>query len=273
MPSRFSFASGVLALLALLAFAPSATAGGKPAEILTKDAILTPEGGLPFTINATVYQTGFELPFVPGAVEPQQLYTATGVNNPWASIANANPFAGSQHLRLVFDVLAGLGSTHVVLTPLVPQPANSPSQVKMMVNISNDQGALYDVVGQAPSQGFLSWRVRFNWSDATIYVLDDTGTLVFVNTGVTWDPGVYKELKVQFDPAASEIRYFYDGNLIYTGFSIFAGTSIEQLVWLDDNFQLDGETADFDAVDWIDSASDPTPATNKSWGGVKDLYR
>jgi hypothetical protein len=266
----------VLALLALLALAPGATAGGKPLEILTKDAFVAPEGGLPFMINATVYQTGFETvqAFAVGAIEPQNGYTATGVNNPWASVAAVNPSEGAQHLRLVFDVLAGLGTTHIVLGPNLPQPPNAPSQVKMMVNISNSGGSIYDVVGQAPSQGFLSWRVRFQWDTGAILVLDDLGAgLVFVDTGVTWDPGVYRELKVQFDPAASEIRYFYDGNLIYTGFNIFAGTSIEQLVWFNDNFQLGGETADFDAVNWIDSASDPTPATKTSWGGVKNTYR
>ena len=37
--------------------------------------------------------------------------------------------------------------------PSVAMSGQVGSQVKMMVNISNDQGALYDVVGQAPSQG------------------------------------------------------------------------------------------------------------------------
>ena len=66
-------------------------------------------------------------------------------------------------------------------------------------------------------QAFISWRVKFHYSDGTgsgappgvIAILDDIGggTLAFVLTGVYWNQGYYTELKVQFDPALGEIRW------------------------------------------------------------------
>jgi hypothetical protein len=276
MRSRYPLASSLAAFAALVVFASGASAG--KVLIPSKDLLTSPDDGLVIGL-ATVYSTGFE-PFANGAIEPQFGYTASGVNLPFTSVTTASPYAGAKHLRFVHDTTVGFGTNRLVLTPSLPQPANAPSQVKMQLKISNDQGADYDVVGQAPSQGFLSWRVKFHYTDlvgggpGTIFILDDLGAgLAFQDTGVPWIPGAYYELKVEFDPANSQIRYYYAGTLIYVGFNIYAGTSIEQLVWISDNFQLANETFDVDAIDWIDSASDPVPATNQSWGGVKDRYR
>lgn len=234
-------------------------------------------GTVPF---ATLLSTGFEPPtFVVGPLEPQNGYTASGTNSPWVTVAATNPAAGVQHMHMIADVTQGPGVNRVALTPLVPVAANSPSTTTQMIYITNDQGADYDFIGQAPSQALVAWRVKFSWTDAagggpgTIFVLDDVGGLQFVDTGVTWDQGVYRELKVQFDPANSQIRYYYDGNLIYTGVTIYAANTVEQVVWVHDNFQLAGESADVDGLILTDTPNDPVSARAASWGQVKARYR
>jgi hypothetical protein len=83
------------------------------------------------------------------------------------------------------------------------------------------------------------------------------GVLSFANTGVTWTEGQYRELRVEMDPIADSLRYYYGGALIYTGLAgTFAGTSVEQVVLINDNFQLAGETADFDNINVV-----PAPAS------------
>ena len=42
---------------------------------------------------------------------------------------------------------------------------------------------------------------------------------------------------------------------------------------MNDNFQLAGETADFDDIVLIDTPTDPTNASTKSWGRIKKAYR
>jgi hypothetical protein len=254
-------------------------AGAAPKTIVASKNHIVPEAGDPIVSLATVYSTGFEAPFVVGPIEPQQGFTASGVNSAWCSVSAANPHTGSQHLRLIRDPAVGQGTVRNCLGPNIAVAPNSPSQVKMMVYISGDQGADYDVIGQAPSQASVAWRVKFSYSDATgagpgsIFILDNTGAgLAYEDPGVVWTPGVYKELKVQFDPAMGQIRYYYDGVHIYTS-GIFAANVVTQLVWYDDNYHLTGERGDFDSVTWIDTPSDPVPATPATWGRIKGQYR
>jgi hypothetical protein len=268
------YSRAALATLVTLAMAAAPAYAAKSPPVISNAPLtdLTSPGSV---VAATLLSTSWEAGqgFVPGPLEPQNGYTASGTNLPWASISIANPAVGTQHLSLMNDVTAAAGAQRVALSPTVVVPANSPSTTTQLIYISNSDGADYDFVGQAPSQAFLSWRVKFFYL-GNIYVLDDIGAgLEFVDTGVAWDQGVYRELKVQFDPAASEIRYYYDGNLIYTGTNIFAGSSVEQLVWVHDNYQLTGESGDIDAVTLTDTATDPVPVQASTWGQVKARYR
>ena len=276
MKTRFH-SSTLLAVLAISALGAADVHAAGKSMIASKDAIPQTDGA-PIGILATVFSTGFEAGYALGPVEPQNGWTASGTNLPWASISAAEPCEGSLHIRLINDPTVGPGLNRVLLTPAIVQPANAPSQVKVQLNLSNWDGADYDVVGQAPSQGFLSWRVKFHFDDTLggpgmIFVLDDLGAgLQYIGTGVTWLENSCAELKVQFDPANGETRYFYNGLHIYSS-AIYAGTSIEQLVFLHDNFQLPGETGEIDAINWIDTPSDPVPVTNASWGKIKNTYR
>jgi hypothetical protein len=280
MRSGFPFlVASALVLLAAPGLSGDALAGKPMAG--SKSSIAPTEANDPIAPLATVLSTSFETfeSFVVAPLEPQNGWTASGTNAPWASVSALSPAVGAQHVRMVKDPAAGQGVSRIIFSPLAAVAPNSPSQVKMLIDLSNDGGSDYDFFGQAPSQGFITWRVKFSFADAggagpgTIFILDDLGIgPEFVDTGVIWTENAYQELKVQFDPAAGEIRYFYGGVQIYTGV-IYAGTSVEQIGALNDNYQLAGETADVDAVVWIDTPSDPVPVRNASWGRIKGQYR
>ena len=80
-------------------------------------------------------------------------------------------------------------------------------------------------------------------------MLDDPGTgLVFVDTGVDWIAGGYRDLPIDIDAGANTIDYYYGGSLIYSSQGgVFAGATTEQVVLMSDNWQLDEYGAgDFD---------------------------
>jgi hypothetical protein len=267
------------ALAGLLAVSLAGTAIAAPRATPSKDAL----GGTGDDQGAAAFffGSGFEASegFAVGPLEPQNGWTATGVNLPWASVSSANPFTGTQHLRAINNPAAGAGATHVLLSPVNAQPANSPSTVYCKVNISNDGGADYSIIGQAPSQMFITWRVLFSYSDAvgtgpgTIFILDNIGMVIqFVDTGVLWDENVYRELRVDFNPMGGAIDYYYNGVPIYTG-NIVAGTAVEQVGAVTDNFQLAGETADIDAISVQSVGEPPVGVQQATWTQIKAMMR
>ena len=161
-------------------------------------------------------------------------------------IDTANPASGDQHLRISYDPAAGQGSYTGAFTPDVGPLPVVPSDVSVDVAISASGGADYDVVPQAPSQGFLTARVSFEYM-GNIWILDDVGAgLQFVDTGVAWNIGPYTTLRILVDPGASTIDYYYGGSLIYSSVAgVFAGTTIEQIVLISDNWHTTDD-GDFD---------------------------
>jgi hypothetical protein len=264
--------STVLAANVLAGFLAVSLAGAAiaaPRDIASKDMIGEPSGA---GIEAFFFGTGFEPSsgFAVGTLEPQNGWTATGTNLPWASVSNGNPFTGTQHVRLIRNPASGAGVNHVWLSPVNAQPANSPSTVYARVYITNVDGADYSILGQAPSQAFITWRVVFSF-DGNIYVLDNIGMVIqFVDTGIAWDTGVYRELRVDFNPLAGTIDYYYNGVLIYTG-NIVAGTAVEQVGGVHDNFQLTGERADVDAMSVQSVGEPPVGVQQKTWTEIKAM--
>jgi len=202
----------------------------------------------------------------------------SGPNFAWASVSNVHPATGAQHLRIIRDGTFDGGSPRLALTSPTGLGPYSPTTTTQLISISNDGGADYHVVGQTPSQNLIAWHVAFSFSDdtgfgpGTIYIVHDFGgELDFLNTHARWTQGTHVQLKVQFDPPAQQIRYYYGGRLIHTG-TIFAATTVEQVVWISDNWQLAGEYADIDQLTLIDVATDPTDAERSSWGRIKAAY-
>lgn len=194
--------------------------------------------------------TGFEPDegFVPGWVDGQKGWSTFVSSAAEAHIDTANPEAGDQHLRIAKDPALPVGYLVGAFSPdLGPLPAVV-STVSMDINISELGGADYYIIPQSPSQGFKSAWVDFVWTDDIILV-DDLGSgPEWVDTGVDWTPDVYLEFRIELDPFAGTIEYYYAGNLIYTG-SVWAGTNIEQLVVYSDNYH-DGDVGDYDNVEF-----------------------
>lgn len=247
----------MVAAVALATAAGSAAAQLRPVDLSVR--ALGPTGGA--LRGPAMYETGFETAegFTVGQISGQNGWTASvNANQASFNVNTANPFAGSQHLRIGFDDAVGAGSQRVILGPDMGPLTGGTSSTSVMVNISGDGGANYDVIGQAPSQALLAWRVRFNWNGGAagepgeIFILDDPdgpgpGALAFVDTNVVWNVGVYTELRVETDSVANTINYYYGGNLIYSGVGgLFAANSVEQFVVVTDNWQNPGEVGDFD---------------------------
>lgn len=220
-------------------------------------AAFVEQGGGPVMRGPGVYSTGFEAAdgFAPGPVEPQAGWTASGTNLPWASVDTANPAAGSQHLRVGFDTSVAAGTLRVSLGPNLGVVPAGPSISSADINISAAGGGSYTLIGQAPSQAFITFRVQFFANDGgsgagvpVIGILDDPDLggpqpLAFYladtdpNTTGTqgWTAGSYKNLTVENN--GTNLLYYYDGTLVYTG-QIYAGTAVEQVGALSDNRQL-----------------------------------
>jgi hypothetical protein len=273
--------AGVLASVAILSVSPASAGAGRPVPGMAVDIRAFAPAGGPATFGSWSFETGEG--FSVGSIEGQGGFaTDPVVAFDWATIASANPSAGSQHMRLLYDPLGAQGDGHRIYSPIVLLPPNTLSEVTQQVFISNDLGADYFFVGQSPSQGYITWFLVLDYQ-RDIYVLDTpTGSPVFVDTGADWTPAAFKELAVQLDPAQGEIRYYYDKALIYTS-NIYGGTTVEQLVWIHDNYQLTApeppvepqaggitEVCDIDQVNWIDEF---TQNLSASWGRVKAVYR
>ncbi|TVQ31853.1 MAG: PEP-CTERM sorting domain-containing protein [Phycisphaeraceae bacterium] len=180
--------------------------------------------------------TGFEAPdFVSGPISGQNGWTTFTANMNAPVISTANPASGAQHLRITEGPGAG-GSFNGAFSPNFGQTAQNKRSITSVDIFHSDlDGADANIVGQTPTDGLTSWRVVLNF-EGGIFVLDDIGLgLQFVDTGVSWTPGEYKNLKVDFDPANDAIDYYYDNALIYTG-SVFGGTSVDQAILFADNF-------------------------------------
>lgn len=219
-------------------------------------ALVSPAGpGIPRSLP---YSTGFEPAdgFAPGYIGGQAGWTgfagtAQGV------ISAAHPAAGTQELRISRDPSNPAGNYTGGFSPVQSALGVGDYVTSMDVYISYALGANYGVVLQAPSQGYLSARLEFDWL-GDIIVLDDTGSgLGFVDTGVAWTPGVYKNLTIDLNSITGAIDYYYDGSLVYSGVNgVFAGTSVEQVVLYSDNWQYAGEFGEFDNL-----SVTPEPAT------------
>lgn len=199
--------------------------------------------------------------------EPGEGYVvgALGGQNGWTSAANvggsvsaALPDTGLQHARFV-DGLAVDGTLVTATSASAGAQAVAASSMSMRINISNDGGADYFILGR--ELGLNSVNIRFVYADfdgdtfgPDIAVVDLAPGAVFVATGTQWVPGVYKTVRADVIPAADQIDYYYDGVLIYRG-RIWdqAGTAtvrdtIDAVGIRHDSFQLANETCDVDNI-------------------------
>lgn len=267
----------LLAAVAIGWLGGDSSAAPRPGPVVSAEAFRA-EGAVDPAQAVTLFNTGFEPAesFAPGPLEGQAGWACSSPYA-WCLVSSDHPCGGVQHVRLIKDPTRPAGSLRIGASPTLGAMPPYNSRFTGMVCLSGYGGSSYDVFGQAPSQGLLSWRVEFAWSDdsgagpGTIYVLDDPGSgLQLVNTGVAWTPGAWKALKVEFDYGGGRIRYYYDGAPIYAG-TVYAGRSVEQVGFLHDNYQNDGESGNFD--DFLLEALDgpAVPAASTTWSRIKAL--
>jgi MYXO-CTERM domain-containing protein len=216
----------------------------------------------PATQLGLVYGTGFESPFTPGAIHTQHGWTTFTANQLAPQISTAHPAGGAQHLRIE----RGPGAASSLNGAFSPNfGPNSPGRFITSVDFaSNDPGgADHMIAGQSPDQGFLTWRMHFDWQNR-IMVLDRLtpgGTLAFRDTGHTWNPdGQYRNVIIDFDYDADTIQYYYDNTLVWTSpAGILAATALDQVILFGDNFHTPGTGwGDWDNL-VITSAPIPAP--------------
>lgn len=199
--------------------------------------------------RSDAYLTGFEVAdgFEPGEF-PQGGWSPYGAVPSGASVSDAHPDSGSQHLRIRRVPGAPLASATGAYSPeLGAQP---PGRFVLRLRFaSNDRaGADYEIIPESGSQGLLSARMVFKGS-GDIMVLDDVGAgLTLVDTGANWVAGgKYRTIKIILDSVADTIDYYYNGSLIHSSVSgVFAGTTIEQIAIEGRNFNDSGNWGDFD---------------------------
>lgn len=237
-------------LLVVASLVAGATTGLTAEKVydVSISAIPNPAGLRPIE-GALVSETwGFEAAegFAPGFIGGQVGWTAFTVSIAEAHVDTVNPSAGAQHLRISYDQAVTFGTLIGAFSPVVSDLVVDASSVSVQVAIGATGGADYDIVPQAPSQGLLTARVKFSYL-GDILVLDDIGGgLTFVDTGTDWVPGSYQLLTIAVDPIGGTIDYSYGGSLIYSSVAgVFAGTLVEQVVLLSDNFNVE-ESGDFD---------------------------
>lgn len=240
--------STTIALIAVLAMGLCVTssAADKVRDVSTA-AIIGPETEVreaPLVAENWGFESGEG--FTPGFIASQVGWTAFSASLVEGHIDTANPYTGTQNLRISLDAAVAAGTIVGAFSPVVADTVVDASSVQVYVNIGATGGADYDVVPQSPTQAMLTARVNFSYL-GDINVLDDVGAgLAFEDTGADWVPGVYTLLQIDVDPVGNTIDYYYGGALIYSSVAgIVAATIVEQVVLLSDNWNVT-ESGDFD---------------------------
>lgn len=220
------------AVLAVAGAAATATAGPGAAQTVSGSAIypqtgvrgIGPYGG-----------TGFEASegFVVGPL-PQGGWVL-GVGDAGYEVVATNKNGSVNSLFMTKNTAAGQGNQQLAFSPI--NTDGTRQSVCFDIKMDDAAGADYNIIGQSPTQGFLTWQVDFSYTGNILVVgPDTTGALGFRDTGVAWAQFQWKTFRVDVVNEQSRIDYFYDGNLIFQT-PIFGGTINEQIVLVHDNFQ------------------------------------
>lgn len=163
-------------------------------------------------------------------------------------ISSANPWMGSQHLRIGKEPTFSTNTDVGILSPDLEVPDGLESFLfKVGVNISQKDGADYDLFLQSPTNSVSpAARVKFEFT-GRILVLDDGS---FRDTGFEYDPGEWRETRVEidYDDGNSVASYYYNDQLIYTDANRFdMSMYATQFGIISDNFN-NGDVGDFDGA-------------------------
>lgn len=264
--------------LAVAGLAASAAFAARPFPTKVSDKATDSAGSVSAAAAGLNYSTGFETTEVPAF--PSAPSKITNVPGTWPAgcggpafpcwgtttaanastitptIADNNPFAGTQHVKLTFDLTTRTNQPNFNLGVDCRYPRGAdlsvrpvaPNTASVEVAVDAPFGQDYRIQPQSNSQGFLATSALFFYSGG-LYVLDDvcgSTALQFVSTGFFWDTsGAYQNYTVAMNPCTDVVNYFYGGAQIYSSCT-YAGTNLEQFLVFGDNYP--GSTMDFDNV-------------------------
>ncbi len=199
---------------------------------------------------AGMLTTGFESPnFNTGWIAGQDGWQSFVTSTTEGHIDSSNPYAGDQHLRISYDADQQFGDPVGAFSPAVGHTAGANTALKVLANVSSLGGASYEIVAQSISEGSIVGEMQFFWADfdgdsiSGDILVNDGG--VFVDSGADFVPGEYREASIEAYPGTNTLDYYYDGSLIYST-SLFAGTLVEQAIFMSDNYE--GSEGDFDNI-------------------------
>ncbi|MHC4415524.1 MAG: hypothetical protein ACYS0G_09590 [Planctomycetota bacterium] len=192
-------------------------------------------------------------------------------------IDDVNPLTDLQHLRFQYDPnqpSTPSARNWAFNDDIVPAPDEGVAHLSLDLYISATGGLNTYVLQPQSSTQLLRTTVMHFLPDGTISVGDDNDcsddNFGLVGTGVSWTAGQYVRVDICVDTINDRIRYFYDGNMIYStgageggiggplGCGVFAGTIIEHvLIKYESNFN-DGTIMDVDNVT-IEEGNCPEP--------------
>lgn len=253
MSKKLVLLAVVLCMTALPALAQQPTKPNRLEERLTMELPdhlinLDKAGGVGSLEVGFEPEEGFAPGFIDGQAGWLSILSGSTIE---PAISNAAPLTGSQHLRFGFDPLITPGPEAIVaVSPALGDQSVKGRRSSMTIDVKIDglMGADYEVVPSTPSEGFVVTRVDFNYL-GNIFIADFIdNTFQFVDTGVPWKLNEYGQLRIDVDPVANSIDYFYDGDHIYSStFGLLGGTFIERVNLFSDNYNL-SEFGDFDNV-------------------------
>lgn len=88
---------------------------------------------------------------------------------------------------------------------------------------------------QAPSASSITSRMRFTYDNKIIVVGYVSGTLSYIDTGATFTKNAWHTYKIEHLFSSSQIKYYQDGVLIYTG-GLVGPTAVENIAITNDNY-------------------------------------
>jgi subtilisin family serine protease len=177
--------------------------------------------------NQPNYSVGFEAPFTAGGINGQQGWV-TGGTAAQSTVSTAQPFAGTQHLRITSNT-STTGPSAISPTQVVGTSAFSVLSAKVRITRTTD-GSTYEINPQDPVNGTVSTLLRFDRGVARAIQIADFSTGLYVNTGAVWPLDTYFDLLMKFNRSTGALQVCIDGVSIYNGTTAVASPYIGNVV-------------------------------------------
>lgn len=175
-------------------------------------------------LGSTFFETGFEPSegYTVGLINGQSSWSAsaTGALSAHPSISDDNPSTGVQHARCASDPAFAAEQWFDLSRPFDPA-GPGPCTISFDVNISQTGGAWYAIAGYDRDGPMADWQIDFDPEDpggdgvpGDIFIWSASP---YVNTMAEYEPGVYRNLRIELDDGLGSLKLFYGGVMIHDG--------------------------------------------------------